>query len=420
MRKRLVPLIIIVIGVIGFLVLKATRSVPEPVTPQERTWRVEVLEVDLESHQPSLTLYGQLESPRLFTVVAPMTGRIDLLPARDGQTVEQGTLLVALDEQDIEPMVARAQADLADASAQLARESIEHASDLKALALEERILDNARKGRGRVEQLVERQLVSPTELESTQDLFERAALTVAVRQRSIESHSSRLSALQARVNRAQSTLESVQRDAARSRFAAPFDGVVANVQVAPGDQVTNNQSLLDFYPVEGLELRATLPQIHALDFTQALAAGQTLVARTLETTPPLTMTLQRIAGQADATGVEAIFVLDQSAAGLRLGNLLAITVPKLAAPDSVALPYSALYGNRTVYALEGGRMSRVEVERIGETVMDQGERWLLVRSPQLKPGMQIIITHLPNAMQGLKVDTVASDASAELAAEPAE
>jgi multidrug efflux pump subunit AcrA (membrane-fusion protein) len=420
MRKRLVPLLIIVIGVIGFLLLKATRSVPEPVTPQERTWRVAVLEVDPEARQPSLTLYGQLESPRLFTVVAPMTGRIDLLPAQDGQTVEQGTLLVALDDKDIEPMVARAQADLADASAQLAREIIEHASDLKALTLEERILDNARRGRGRVEQLVERQLVSRTELEGTQDLFERAALTVAVRQRSIESHDSRLSALQARVDRAQSTLESVQRDAARSRFAAPFDGVVANVQVAPGDQVTNNQSLLDFYPVDGLELRATLPQIHALDFTQALASGQTLVARTLETTPSLTMTLQRIAGQADTTGVEAIFVLDQPVAGLRLGNLLAISVPKPAAPDSIALPYSALYGNRTVYALEDGRMSRVEVERIGETVMDQGERWLLVRSPQLKPGMQIIITHLPNAMQGLKVDTVASGASAELAAEPAE
>jgi hypothetical protein len=105
---------------------------------------------------------------------------------------------------------------------------------------------------------------------------------------------------------------------------------------------------------------------------------------------------------------------------LRLGNLLAISVPKPAAPDSIALPYSALYGNRTVYALEDGRMSRVEVERIGETVMDQGERWLLVRSPQLQPGMHIITTHLPNAMQGLKVDTVASGASAELAAEPVE
>ncbi|WP_339845536.1 HlyD family efflux transporter periplasmic adaptor subunit [uncultured Halopseudomonas sp.] len=411
MRKRLVPLLIIVVGVIGFILLKATRSEPEPVTPQERTWRVETMVVDPEARQPSLTLYGQLESPRRFTVVAPMAGRIDQLPARDGQTVAQGELLVALDDRDIEPMIRQAQADLADALAQLDREQIEHASDRKALALEQRILDNARRGLGRVEQLVERKLVSRTELESAEDLSERAALTVAVRQRSIQSHEARKAALQARVERAQSTLDAVQRDATRSRYTAPFAGVVADVQVAPGDQVNANQALLDFYPIEGLELRATLPQIHAMDFTRALAAGEQLVAQTLETDSELTMTLQRIAGQADATGVEALFVLDQPAPGLRLGNLLAISVPKPAAPESVAVPYSALYGNNTVYALEEGRMSHIEVERIGETLMDNGERWLLVRATELAPGTRIITTHLPNAMQGLKVDTLPDSAT---------
>ncbi|GGC92653.1 efflux RND transporter periplasmic adaptor subunit [Halopseudomonas salina] len=414
MRKRLVPLLIIVIGVIGFILLKATRSVPEPVTPQERTWRVETMVIDPGARQPSLTLYGQLESPRRFTVVAPMAGRVDQLPARDGQTVEQGELLVALDERDIEPMTRQAEADLADARAQLDREQIEHANDRKALALEQRILDNARKGLERVQQLVARELVSRTELEGAEDLAERASLTMAVRQRSIQSHEARLAALQARVERARSSLEAAQRDAERSRFTAPFRGVVAEVQAAPGDQVNKNQALLDFYPVEGLELRATLPQIHAMDFTRALAQGQKLVARSLETESELTMTLQRIAGQADATGVEAIFVLDQPAPGLRLGNLLAISVPKPAAPESIAVPYSALYGNRTLYALQDGRMAHIDVERIGETLMENGERWLLVRAPDLTPGTRIITTHLPNAMQGLKVDTT-SDAAAESA-----
>lgn len=413
MRKRLVPLLIILIGIIGFIVLKATRSEPEPVAVQERTWRVETLEVAPQDRQPSLTLYGQLESPRRFTVVAPMAGRIDRLPARDGQAVEAGQLLFALDEQDILPRVRQAEADLADARAQLSREQIEHASDQRALALEQRILDNARKGLSRVQQLVERELVSRTELESTQDLAERAALTVALRQRSIESHASRLTALQARAERAQATLETVKRDAERSRFTAPFDGVVAQVEVAPGDQVNANQALLDFYPVEALELRATLPQIHALDFTRALAAGETLVAHTLDTAAPLSMTLQRIAGQADASGVEALFVLDQPAPGLRVGNLLAISVPKPAAPDSIAVPYSALYGNRTIYALEDDRMRRIEVERVGETLMDNGERWLLVRSDTLTPGTRVITTHLPNAMQGLKVDTAETGNTAE-------
>lgn len=405
MRKRLVPILIILVGIAGFVLLKVTRSVPDPVTPQERSWRVEVLDIQPDALQPSLTLYGQLESPRRFTVVAPMAGRIGELSVRDGQIVEAGTLLVALDEDDITPRVKQAEADLADARAQLVSEKLNHRNDQQALALEQRILANADKSFKRIEQLVGRELVSRAELDNAQDIVERAALTVATRQRSLDSHESRLAALQARTERAQAALDSMQRDASRSRFMAPFAGVVGSVQVAQGDQVNANAPLLDFYPVEGMELRASLPQIHAQEFIQALAEGQRLVAQTLETVPPLSMTLERIAGQADARGVEALFTLDQPVAGLRVGNLLAISVPKPASDNSVALPYSALYGNDTVYALVDGRLSRVEVRRVGETRQADGQRWILVQSDELQAGMRIVTTHLPNALQGLKVDT---------------
>lgn len=415
MRKRLVPAIIILVGIAVFILLKVTRSVPDPVVPQERSWRVSVMQIQPEALQSSLTLYGQLESPRRFTVVAPLAGRVGELPVRDGQTVEQGTLLVALDEADIAPRVKQAEADLADAQAQLLSEQLNHRNDRQALALERRILENADKSFKRIEQLVGRELVSRAELDNAQDVVERAALTVATRQRSIDSHDSRLAALQARTERAQATLESMQRDASRSRFMAPFAGVVGSVEVAEGDQVNANAALLDFYPVEGMELRASLPQIHAQEFVQALAEGQQLVASTLETSPQLSMTLARIAGQADASGVEALFTLDQPVTGLRIGNLLAISVSRPARQNTVALPYSALYGNNTVYALVDGRLSRVEVQRAGETRREDGQRWILVQSPELQTGMQIVTTHLPNALQGLKVDTGAETTSAEAA-----
>lgn len=420
MRKRLIPVLIVVAGLAGFILLRLTGSSPEQVSPQERSWRVQTLDIQPGALQPSLTLYGQLESPRRFTVVAPMAGRIGELPVRDGQIVSQGELLVALDEQDVIPQVQQAEADLADSRAQLASEAIGHKNDQQALTLEKRILDNARANSKRIEQLVGRQLLAPTELENAQDVVERAALTVATRQRSIDSYSSRQAALQARVERAQAMLDSTRRDAERSRFRAPFDGVVGSVQVAQGDQVGGNTALLSFYPIDGMELRATLPQIHTAAFVQALAEGQELQARTLDLQPPLSMTLRRIAGQADARGVEALFTLDQPASGLRVGNLLAISLPRPAYDNAVALPYSALYGNRTVYALDQDRMQRIEVERIGETLRDDGERWILVRSQDLQPGMRIITTHLPNAMQGLKVDTGSSAADPGTSAEAVE
>ncbi|MFO7704452.1 MAG: biotin/lipoyl-binding protein, partial [Halopseudomonas sp.] len=133
MRKRLVPALIVLVGIAGFVLLKVTRSVPDPVTPQERSWRVEVMDIQPAALQPSLTLYGQLESPRRFTVVAPLAGRIGELSVRDGQTVEQGALLVALDDDDIIPRVKQAEADLADAQAQLLSEKLNHRNDQQAL-----------------------------------------------------------------------------------------------------------------------------------------------------------------------------------------------------------------------------------------------------------------------------------------------
>ncbi len=411
MRKRLVPLLIVAFGVMIFIVLRMTREVPAPASPQERSWRVETLAIEPDAFQPSLTLYGQLESPARFTVTAPMAGRIGSLPVRDGDLVSAGSLLIALDDADIEPNLQQARADLADAEAQLAAERLAHANDQQALELEQRIRANASRALERAQQLVQRQLIPQAELDNATDTLDRAALTVSIRQRSIEGHPSRLAGLQARVDRARAALESMQRDVERSRFRAPFDGVVGEVRVAVGDRVAGNTALLDYYPLAGMELRATLPQLHSAAFVDALTRGQTLQAVSLDMAPPLTLTLRRIAGQADARGVEAIFSLDEPSLGLRLGNLLAISVARPAQSGSVALPYTALYGNDTVYQLVDGRMQRVRVERLGEVLMESGDRWVLVRSAELEPGMQIITTHLPNAIQGLRVETTAATAA---------
>ncbi|MEH6566399.1 MAG: HlyD family efflux transporter periplasmic adaptor subunit [Halopseudomonas sp.] len=413
MRKRLVPFLILALGIVIFVLLRLTADEPAPVGSLERSWRVATEVIQPDTFAPRLTLYGTLESPLLFTVVAPMAGRIAALPAQDGEQVKQGELLMALDEADIAPRVAEAQADLEDAKAQLQSEQTAHQNDLRALKLEQRIQANAETNVGRVEQLIARGALPAAELENSKDVLDRAALTVANRQRSINNHPSRLKAAQARVARAQATFDSMQRDAERSRFTAPFDGVVGNVQAAVGDQVNANAALLDFYPLQGMELRAVVPQVHSQAFVQALQEGNQLQAHSLDIEPPISLTLKRIAGQADARGVEALFSVDNPQPGMRLGNLLAISVARPVRDDSVALPYSALYGNDTLYEVRDGRLQRIEVQRVGETLAENGERRVLVRSDELRGGMQIVTTHLPNAVQGLKVETGAATPAAE-------
>ena len=48
-------------------------------------------------------------------------------------------------------------------------------------------------------------------------------------------------------------------------------------------------------------------------------------------------------------------------------------------------------------------MKSVEVERLGETHPDDGNGRVILRSPDLTPSDRLIVTHLPNAIDGLKV-----------------
>lgn len=407
MLKRFMPLFILAIGVAGFVFLKATRPEPAEVSASERSWHVDVQIVQPATHTPILPLYGEIVAPEQVDITATLAGRIEQRPVAEGQEVREGDLLLALSDADIAPVLAQARAQVADLEAQIRSEQVRFRNDRRALASEQAILENARRQFERIESLVARNLASRENLEAATDGLARAELTVSTRQRAIDEHPARLQSLEAKLDQARANLDSVQRDADRARVVAPFDGIVTGIQVAAGDQVARNERLLSVYPAKGLELRARVPEVFREELLAALAKGDRLLA-TAETGHRFR--LVRFAGLADPAGTEAILELTGDPAGLRPGGLLPVTLQRPPRPDTVAVPFSALYGAGSVYLMdENGRMQRVEVQRIGEARSSNGERRLLIASDGLTAGSRLITTHLPNAITGLKV-TVAEPA----------
>jgi len=401
MLKRLFPLIILAIGVAGFIFLKATRPEPAEVSASERSWQVDVQTVQPGTHMPILPLYGEIVAPEQVDITATLAGRVAERPVAEGQGVLEGDLLLALSDADIAPVLAQARAQVADLEAQIRSEQVRFRNDRRALESEQAILENARRQFERIQSLVTRNLASRENLEAATDGLARAELTVSTRQRAIDEHPARLQSLEARLEQARANLDSVQRDAGRARVIAPFDGVVTGIQVAAGDQVGRNERLLSIYPVKGLELRARVPEVFRAELLEALEQGDRLVA-TAETGHRFR--LVRFAGLADPAGTEAILELIGEPGGLRPGGLLPVTLQRPPRPDTVAVPFSALYGAGSVYLMDdNGRMQRVEVQRIGEARSSNGERQLLIAGDGLEPGSRLITTHLPNAITGLKV-----------------
>lgn len=75
-RKVVLPLVILALGIGGFAALRVSKPKTPPVVAQEPSWRIETLIVAPATLSPTLTLTGKVESPELTRAAAPGPGRI--------------------------------------------------------------------------------------------------------------------------------------------------------------------------------------------------------------------------------------------------------------------------------------------------------------------------------------------------------
>jgi hypothetical protein len=192
---------------------------------------------------------------------------------------------------------------------------------------------------------------------------------------------------------------------------------VADVMVAQGDHVNTSEVLLSLYPPDSLEIRARIPVTYQAEIQAALDRGEKLQAGADLSGQMIGLELVRLAGEADPSGIDAFFrVLDDSGR-LRIGNLVSIDLQRPQQDHVVAIPFSAIYGNNRIFMFDQGRMLARDVESVGQTELEPGKNALLIRNRDIQAGDLIILTHLPNAVDGLKVrlESGAADVAEEKA-----
>ncbi len=400
-RLRSLSLVVLVLaaGFGTFAYLIASRPEPPAVESKERVWQVAVTPVELRSFSPQLTLYGKVESPDVFKAAAPGQGRVAAVLTREGARVRAGDLLVVFDEKDFLPAVVQAKADVAELEAQVESENLRYASDRASLKEQEKLLALARAELERVERLEKRNLGSESALDQARQSVSQQRLSLAARELNVADHGARLAKLRASLDRARARLTIAERDYERSRIAAPFDGIVSQLSVTVGNQVKANDVVLEMYAFDRLEIRATVPGVYQGELLDATAEGESYAA----TSGDIRLSLDRLSGTAGTAGIDALFRIESGSDRLRLGQHLAIHLSRREQDGLVLLPYQALYGNDRVYRVdEAGRMEAVRVEQVG-SYDQKGTEMLLVRGEALRDGDRVVSTHLPNAVQGLKV-----------------
>jgi multidrug efflux pump subunit AcrA (membrane-fusion protein) len=402
--KLLLPILFIGIGIMTFRYLLDSKPVHVAPAPKEKTWSVQVHTLRAERLSPEIEIQGKVEAPDRFRAAAPGAGWVEAVNVREGDRVRAGEVLVKLDPRDFTTALTQAEAELADIVAQLVEGEIRYTQNQAALLQEKSILSLTQKSLARSSKLKKQSLSSDSELEEAQRAMMRQQLLVNQRELEVKSYDSKKQQLQARKQRAQALLEQAQRALERSLAVAPYDGIVSAVNLAAGGRVNAGTEMVTMYSPAGLEIRGLIPARYQGELVIALEEGVELTAYAADSTSEYK--LVRLAGEAKLGGVDGFFRAKKpGSTHISPGGLVTLKLKRPSQTGVYKIPPTAIYDNARIYLLRDGRLSGVAVDLVGSAILDK-ESVRLVRGDSIKDGDQLVLTRLPNATTGLKVEAL--------------
>jgi len=260
---------------------------------------VETAEVTRTGAAAEVAVPATVQARRRAALSARIPASVTELPFREGQWVEQGAVVVRLDDAALHAAVNAAQAGLTAAEADLER----------------------------TRTLLEKNAATPRELEQ----------------------------MTARAAGARAQLSGAQDGLSYAVLRSPFAGRVASRRVSLGDVVSPGMPLVEIEGQGGLELRATVePAVAA-----ALRPGHAVKAQVDGQASALDATVTAVAPSGDPTTHRVEVKVDLPAApGLRAGLFARLLVPGMAAEPRITVPAAALFergGLTGVFVVSEGR-----------------------------------------------------------------
>jgi HlyD family secretion protein len=401
--KFVLPILIIAISLGLFQILKSSKPDRDKPELKEKVWQVDVVLANKKNISPELTLYGRVESPELLHAAAPAGGVISQVLVQNGSRVEKGEVLLQMDRRDFVSVMVQARSDLIHIKNQIRELKIRHHSNQAALKTERELLDLANTNVQRMLKLKKQNLGTDSALNNARSALGRQQLSVISRELEVDSFEIKKSNMETDRDRQVARLNDAQLMIERSEVVAPFDAIVSATPVSIGDRVSTGQTLVSLYPVDGLEIRAHVPARYVNSIQQASALGKQHYALVSTASGVLQLQLIRLAGEAQASGIDAYFRSGDASYDFRPGSVLSLNFGLPEQLDVMAIPYQAIYGNSRIYLLKEDRLEAVNVESVGQYLKSDGSAALIIRSAKVNENDQIVVTHLPNAVDGLKV-----------------
>jgi multidrug efflux pump subunit AcrA (membrane-fusion protein) len=401
----LLVLLIVVLSILGLWWFRPRAQVAEVAAPG---WPIQVIPVDIAKHRPVVQLYGKIESEKQSQLSTPVRALIKEVLVQEGQQVAANALLVQLDDRLAKQAVIKQQALVEGLLAKLALEKQADVRDRELLAHEKKLLALADKERLRRKQLAEKKYLSDTLYDQAAELYATKALALTQRRYQVNTHAQRLLRLQAELAQAKAQLSVAEIELGYYQIRAPFAGHVSDLKAVKGMLAQQGSLLLSVLGTQGRQVRATvpthyLPAVGELLQQQPVPMAEVVWQNLHWAVRPRAFSPEVRLGQ---VGESLLLSFVAAPSGAAVGKIVQVYLPLLPVSDSFLLPAHAVYHNDEIYRVVDGRLRATKIHKRGEVMRPGREVLWVVTSPEVSQADQVMVTSLPQAIDGMAVHVV--------------
>jgi RND family efflux transporter MFP subunit len=330
---------------------------------------------------------GGVVAARMTAHISPrIVAELREVRARPGDRVRKGQILAVLDDRDLALERARANASAAAAASGVSTAAVERESADARLVL-------ARANHGRIEQLHERRSATPQEMD-------RATSELSLAEAGVRAAGSRAAEASSTLAAAQASADAANVAASFSTITAPFDGLVTNRHLEPGNMASPGRPLLTVETTDGFRLEVQVDAARAASLRvgdaatvvfDAMEEGDTVVARVAE-----------IARAVDPAGHAFVVKVElPSRTDVRSG-MFARARFETGTRDALVVPASAVVrrGQLAIaFVVDGNRRARMRSISVGAEVRSE---WVEVLAG-IRSGEMVIVNPPASLIDGAEV-----------------
>ncbi len=373
---------------------------------KERVFAVNVDTLNKQIASPKILSYGEIYSKRMLEIRPLVSGRLDYVSEKfvEGGYVKSGDILFRLNQKDYLNELEIAEIDLEDTKAQLS----EAISKLDFANLEFEVSEsqlNLRKNAlDRQTQLAKSGLTTSSQLENIQLAYSSSKQQFLNKQNLVKSSKNAIDKLKIQLKRRSISIDKAKRNLDETEIKAPFDGIIASVNILPGSVINKNEKLGTLLDPNSLEVMFNLS---ANEFSRVIDKDGKLLNLDIIAYLKLSNNDIPFSGKIERINPEIVNIgsgrklfasinLGENKT-LRPGDFVVLEIKEPAIKNITVLPSSAVTIDGKIFILEeDNRLKEIEVtilRRQGNEVIISGapteKEYVMQRSPQLGNGLKI-------------------------------